>query len=366
MVGSAIHRNLISKGFTNFVFTPYPEYDLVNQKSVSDFFGKEKPEYVILAAAKVGGIYANNTFRAQFIYENTMIQSNIIHQSYIHKVKKLLFLGSSCIYPKNCPQPIKEEYLLTGDLEYTNEPYAIAKISGIKMCEAYNLQYGTNFLSVMPTNLYGPNDNYDLANSHVLPALIRKIHLGKCLENNDWEALRKDLQKRPIDGVNEHTDEQTIVEKLDSFGIRYLPCTTHLTPRTSHPVTISLWGTGTPYREFLYVEDLADACVFILQNIDFKDLCGKTNSSDSGLRTSVSSIKNTHINIGSGRDQTILELANLVKRIIGFKGELLWDSSKPDGTARKLLDVSKINKLGWKEKISLEDGIRMVYEKYVG
>ena len=365
MVGSAIHRNLLSKGFTNFVFTPYPEYDLINQKSVSDFFEKEKPEYVILAAAKVGGIMANNRYRAQFIFENTMIQSNIIHQSYIHGVKKLLFLGSSCIYPKNCPQPIKEEYLLTGDLEYTNEPYAIAKISGIKMCEAYNIQYGTNFMSVMPTNLYGPNDNYDLANSHVLPALIRKMHLGKCLENNDWEALRKDLQKRPIGDINENSSEKDIISKLESFGIRNKTC--NLQPATCNlqPVTLSLWGTGTPYREFLYVDDLADACVYIMQNIDFKDLIGTTNPSGSGLRTSVFDIKNTHINIGSGKDQTILVLAILVKNIIGFKGDLLWDNSKPDGTPRKLLDVSKINKLGWKEKVSLEDGIQIVYSKYI-
>ena len=380
MVGSAIHRNLISKGYTNFVFTPFPQYDLTEQKAVSSFFEKEKPEYVILAAAKVGGIMANNTFRAQFIYENTMIQSNIIHQSYIHKVKKLLFLGSSCIYPKNCPQPIMEEYLLTGDLEYTNEPYAISKISGIKMCEAYNIQYGTNFLSVMPTNLYGPNDNYNLANSHVLPAMIRKMHLGKCLENNDWEALRKDLKKRPIDGVNEHSDNQLLVEKLESFGIKY---TTHNpqhgtrnmepAPRIPHPVAISLWGTGTPYREFLYVEDLADACVFLMQNINISDLLNLAfpSSKASAIADCALSslphaeIKNTHINIGSGRDQTILELAKLVKRIIGFNGELLWDSSKPDGTPRKLLDVSKINKLGWKEKISLEEGIRKVYDNYI-
>jgi GDP-L-fucose synthase len=350
MVGSAIHRNLLSKGFTNFIFTSFPPYDLTNQQIVSDFFEKEKPEYVFLSAAKVGGIMANNTFRAQFIYENIMIQNNIIHQSYLNGVKKLLFLGSSCIYPKECPQPIKEEYLLTGELEFTNEPYAIAKISGIKTCEAYNLQYGTNFISVMPTNLYGPNDNYDLANSHVLPALIRKMHLGKCFENKEWEGLRKDLKKRPIDGVNGTSSDSDIKEVLSNFGIKYdLP---------QNSVSISLWGTGNPYREFLYVDDLADACVFVMQNVNFSDLSAL-------CPVPRADIKNTHINIGSGKDQTILELANLVKKIIGFKGELLWDSTKPDGTLRKLLDVSKINRLGWKEKISLEDGIKMVYEKYL-
>ena len=366
MVGSAILRNLVSKGYTNFVFTPYPQYDLMNQKVVVDFFAKEKPEYVILAAAKVGGILANNTFRAQFIFENTMIQNNIIHSSYINGVKKLLFLGSSCIYPKKCPQPIKEEYLLTGELEYTNEPYAIAKISGIKMCEAYNLQYGTNFISVMPTNLYGPNDNYDLAHSHVLPAMIRKMHLGKCLENNNWDALRKDLKERPIGDVNENSSEEAIIEMLSSFGIKYSPLyalrstlSSLSSTLSAQSVSISLWGTGSPYREFLYVEDLADACVYAMENVDFEDLRAL-------CPVPCADLKNTHINIGSGKDQPILDLANLVKKIIGFKGELLWDSTKPDGTPRKLLDVSKINKLGWKQKISLEEGIKMVYEKYVG
>jgi GDP-L-fucose synthase len=376
MVGSAIHRDLLSKGFINFVFTPYPQFDLTDQKTVADFFVKEKPEYVILAAAKVGGILANNTFRAQFIYENTMIQNNIIHQSYLNGVTKLLFLGSSCIYPKNCPKPIKEEYLLTGDLEYTNEPYAISKISGIKTCEAYNLQYGTNFILVMPTNLYGPNDNYDLENSHVLPALIRKMHLGKCLENNDWDGLRGDLKKRPIDGVNETSGEQVIIGKLASFGIKYSSLNPKLTPDSSNktlqpatcnlqPVSISLWGTGTPYREFLYVDDLADACVFIMQNVDFKDLCAMNSKPVAGSLSSDIDIKNTHINIGSGKDQTISELANLVKKIVGFTGQILWDDLRPDGTPRKLLDVSKINSLGWKEKTGLEEGINMVYKKYL-
>ena len=353
MVGSAINRNLIAKGYTNFVYTPFPPFDLTNQKIVAEFFEKEKPEYVILAAAKVGGILSNNTYRAQFLYENLMIQNNIIHQSYLHGVRKLLFLGSSCIYPGNCPQPIKEEYLLTGELEYTNEPYAIAKIAGIKMCESYNMQYGTNFVSVMPTNLYGPNDNYDLETSHVLPALIRKMHLGKCLENNDWEAIRKDLKKNPIEGISDTYSETEILDKLSKYGIQISHDTSHLTPHSSHPVLITLWGTGNPYREFMYVEDLAEACVFLMQEVDFKDLI-----------TEGKPILNTHINVGTGKDMTINELAYLIKNVIGFKGQVNWDKSKPDGTYRKLLDVSKINRLGWKEKISLEEGLKMIYNKY--
>ena len=354
MVGSAITRNLIAQGYTNLVFTPFPPIDLTNQQIVADFFSKEKPEYVILAAAKVGGIVANNTYRAQFLYENLMIQNNIIHQSYVHGVKKLMFLGSSCIYPKDCPQPIKEEYLLTGELEYTNEPYAIAKIAGIKMCESYNIQYGTNFISVMPTNLYGTNDNYNLETSHVLPALLRKMHLGKCLENNDWDALRKDLKKYPIEGVNETASDLQILEKLAKYGIKYSSdSTSRLTPHASCLGSITLWGTGNPYREFLYVDDLADACVYVMQNIDFKDITIKGQP-----------ILNTHINIGTGKDLTINELAWMIKRIVGFKGQLNWDNSKPDGTFRKLLDVSKINALGWKGKIGIEEGLRMIYILY--
>jgi GDP-L-fucose synthase len=372
MVGSAIGRNLASKGYTNFVYTPFPPFDLTNQKTVADFFEKEKPEYVILAAAKVGGIVSNNTYRAQFIYENLMIENNIIHQSYIHGVKKLLFLGSSCIYPANCPQPIKEEYLLTGELEYTNEPYAIAKISGIKMCESYNIQYGTNFVSVMPTNLYGPNDNYNLETSHVLPALVRKMHLGKCLENNDWEGLRSDLKKRPIEGVSENSPESEILTILSKYGIKPAPGTQQLSASeasakeasTPNDVSITLWGTGTPYREFLYVDDLAEACVHVMNNVDFKDL--KAHSTEPLAIRPVPSaqIKNTHINIGTGKDLTIKELAILIKDTVGFKGQLNWDSSKPDGTYRKLLDVSKINDLGWKEKISLQEGLKLIYLKY--
>jgi GDP-L-fucose synthase len=370
MVGSAIGRNLASNGYSNFVYTPFPPYDLTNQKTVAEFFEREKPEYVFLAAAKVGGIMSNNTYRAQFLYENLMIQNNIIHQSFKHGVKKLLFLGSSCIYPGSCPQPIKEEYLLTGELEYTNEPYAIAKISGVKMCESYNIQYGTNFISVMPTNLYGPNDNYNLETSHVLPALIRKMHLGKCLENNDWESIRKDFNKYPVEGINGSATESEILEKLGKYGIQFSDI---LQPATSNQqtVTISLWGTGSPYREFLYVDDLAEACVFLMQKVDFKDLKAlraephALSPVPSEIRHKPNSdIKNTHINIGTGKDLTIKELAAMVKNIVGFEGQLKWDSSKPDGTYRKLLDVSKINKLGWKEKVSLEEGIKTIYDKY--
>jgi GDP-L-fucose synthase len=366
MVGSAINRNLISHGYNNLIFTPFPPYDLTNQKIVSEFFEKEKPEYVFLAAAKVGGILSNNTYRAQFIYENLMIQNNIIHHSYLNGVKKLLFLGSSCIYPKNCPQPIKEEYLLTDELEYTNEPYAIAKIAGIKMCESYNIQYGTNFISVMPTNLYGPNDNYNLETSHVLPALIRKMHLGKCLENQNWLALRKDLKKYPLEGLSGDSTEEQILKKLEKYGIGFLSGdSSNLRPQTSNQVSITLWGTGEPYREFLYVDDLAEAAIFVMNNVNIKDLINQDNTFSIQNTVPAKEIKNTHINIGIGSDQTIAELAGLIKGVVGFKGTLKWDTSKPGGTPRKLLDVSKINSLGWKEKISLKVGIEMVYETYL-
>jgi GDP-L-fucose synthase len=357
MVGSAITRNLIDSGYSNLVFSPFPPYDLTNQLVVADFFEKEKPEYVILAAAKVGGILSNNTYRAQFLYDNLMIQSNIIHHCYLNGVKKLLFLGSSCIYPKDCPQPIKEEYLLTGILEYTNEPYAIAKIAGIKMCESYNIQFGTNYISVMPTNLYGPNDNFNLETSHVLPALIRKMHLGKCLENSNWEAIRKDFKKYPVDGINESVSESEILLKLAEYGIQYADDTEYTAKDTLVPVTITLWGTGNPYREFLYVDDLANACIYIMNNVDFSDL--KEISGEPG-----SAIKNTHINIGTGIDLTIKELADLIKNITGFNGQIKWDKTKPDGTFRKLLNVSRIADLGWNEKIDLQVGIELVYKNY--
>jgi len=352
MVGSAIARKLREKGYRNLTGKTIEELDLTDQQKVAEYFSVEKPEYVILAAAKVGGIIANNTYRGQFIYENLMIQNNIIHQSYLHGVKKLLFLGSSCIYPKNCPQPIKEEYLLTGELEYTNEPYAIAKIAGLKLCESYNLQYGTNFIAVMPTNLYGSNDNYNLETSHVLPALIRKFHLGRCLETNDWEALRKDLGKRPIENVDGNASENIILDKLAAFGISSVhspQSTVHRpqSPLTNSPVTITLWGSGKPFREFLHVDDLADACVHIFETVNFGDL------------------KNTHINIGSGKDLTIRELANMVQKIVGFDGEIRWDTDKPDGTFRKRLDTGKLKKLHWKSRIDLRSGLEQNYAFYV-
>ncbi len=295
MVGSAILRKLEQEGYSNFVLRASGELDLINQQAVTEFFEKEKPEYVFLAAAKVGGIEANNTYRAQFLYENMMIQNNVIHQSYMHGVKKLLFLASSCIYPKLAPQPIKESYLLTGELEYTNEPYSIAKIAGVKMCENYNRQYGCDFISAMPTNLYGPNDNYDLETAHVLPALLRKFHEAKMREEKTVEAR-------------------------------------------SEPV--ELWGSGNPRREFLHVDDLADACLHLMQTYN----------------------GNTSVNIGTGKDISIKELAGLIREIIGFKGEIVWNRNKPDGTPRKLLDVSLIQGLGWKHSIELEEGIREVYK----
>jgi len=280
LVGSAILKNLKNRGYSNFVFRTHKELNLTDQNAVANFFASEKPDYVFLAAAKVGGIVANNTYRAEFIYDNLSIQNNIIHQSYVNGVKKLLFLGSTCIYPKNCPQPMKEEYLLTDTLEYTNEPYAIAKIAGIKMCESYNLQYGTNFIAVQPTNLYGPNDNFDLEKSHVLPALIRKMHLGKALESGDWETLRGDLNKLPIEGVDGKSSEDSILSILSKYGVRSKA-------KDSKEVSVEIWGSGKPMREFLWSEDMADACVHLMENTDFKDT----------YQDSDSEIRNTHINI---------------------------------------------------------------------
>lgn len=344
LVGSAIVKNLKEKGYTHLVTRSHKELDLTHSGAVSEFFSVEKPEYVILAAAKVGGIIANTTYRADFIYDNLMIQNNVIHQSYVHGVKKLLFLGSTCIYPKECPQPMKEDYLLTDTLEYTNEPYAIAKIAGIKMCESYNLQYGTNFISVMPTNLYGPNDNFDLEKSHVLPALIRKMHLGKALENNDWDAIRKDLDALPIEGVHGGSEKDLIYSILDRYGIQKKEGTVHL----------EIWGSGKPMREFLWSEDMADACVFLMEKRDFKDC----------YQSTIKEIRNTHINIGTGIDIAIQDLALLIKKTIGFKGELYFNTLKPDGTMRKLTDPSKLQRMGWKHTINLEEGIQKVYHWY--
>lgn len=347
LVGTAIVRKLKEKGYSNIVTRTHAELELLDYNAVINFFNSEKPDYVFLAAARVGGIMANNTYRAQFIFENLQIQNNIIHASYLNGVKKLLFLGSSCIYPREAPQPIKEEYLLTSPLEYTNEPYAIAKIAGIKMCESYNLQYGTNFISVMPTNLYGPNDNYDLAKSHVLPAIIRKMHLAKCLEQNNWKAIRNDLSVLPIDRVGGNAKDDEILEVLAKYGIQK-------SSGCEGKVIVKLWGSGKPMREFLHSSDMADACVFIMENVNFSD-----------LSHGMSEVRNTHVNIGTGKDISIAELAQLVKGIVGFNGEIVWDSNKPDGTYRKLLDVSKLNTLGWTHKIDLNQGIRMVYQGYI-
>ncbi|WP_295055802.1 GDP-L-fucose synthase [Sulfuricurvum sp.] len=330
LVGSAIIKNLEFRGYTHIVTRTHAELDLTNQCAISEFFADEKPEYVFLAAAKVGGIVANNTYRGEFIYDNLMIQNNIIHQSYVYNVKKLMFLGSTCIYPKNAPQPMREDYLLTDTLEYTNEPYAIAKIAGIKMCESYNLQYGTNFISVMPTNLYGPNDNFDLEKSHVLPALIRKIHLAKLLSDDNFQNVLTDLNMENLERA---------LGYLKNFGV--------------DKNRVEIWGTGKPMREFLWSEDMADACVFLMENRDFKDTFSTTND-----------IRNTHINIGTGQDISIRELSELIKEIIGFKGELYFNSDKPDGTMKKLTDVSKLNELGWKHTIELREGITRMYEWY--
>ena len=332
LVGSAIVKNLESKGYTNLVYRTHKELDLTNQKEVEDFFEIEKPQYVILAAAKVGGIVANNTYRADFIYENLAIQNNVIHNAYKYGVQKLLFLGSTCIYPKNAPQPMPEDSLLTSPLEYTNEPYAIAKIAGIKMCESYNIQYGTNFISVMPTNLYGPNDNFDLEKSHVLPALIRKIHCAKLLNEEKYDEVIKDLNLSCLEEAKQY---------LAKFGV--------------NDSQVEIWGTGLPRREFLYSEDMADACVFLLENRDFKDTYEKDSKE----------IINTHINIGTGVDISIKELAQLIKSIIGFEGELTFNTEKPDGTMVKLTDPSKLHSLGWKHKVELEDGIRTMYAWYL-
>ena len=381
MVGSAIWRNLETKGYTNLIGKSSKKLDLRNQAQVEAFFAKEKPEYVFLAAAKVGGILANDTYRAEFIYDNLQIQNNVIHQSYVHGVKKLLFLGSSCIYPRDCPQPMKEEYLLTGELEQTNEPYAIAKIAGIKMCESYNRQYGTNFLSVMPTNLYGPGDNYDLEKSHVLPALLRKFHLGKCLENDNWDSIRVDLNKNPIKEINGNASQNEILKTLKNHGISIISDkpTSDLRPQTSEhlspasflldpassslsPVTnkvvIPLWGTGTPLREFLHVDDLANACTFLMESVTLNLL------PDSSSLSPTSCLLPPFYNIGSGEELAIKDLTFMIKDIVGFQGDLHFDTSMPDGTPRKLLDVTKMSELGWDSKIRLDKGIYKVYKDY--
>lgn len=381
LVGSAIWNNLKSRGYNNLIGRSHAELDLTDQLAVKQFFDKERPDAVVLAAAFVGGIMANSLYRADFIMQNMKMQCNVIEQSYLHKVKKLLFLGSTCIYPKDAPQPMKEDALLTSPLEYTNEEYAIAKIAGMKMCESYNLQYGTNYIAVMPTNLYGPNDNFHLENSHVLPAMMRKIYLAKLIHDNNWDAIRIDMDKRPINptaklaleigesNVDGKESQERILKALSFYGIE--------------DNKVTLWGDGSPLREFLWSEDMADASVHVLLNVDFKDIIGiekyssvfygvksdgevNRNNSEGrgGAIPSLGEIRNCHINVGTGKELTIKSLAEMVVKTVGFEGEVCWDSTKPNGTPRKLIDVSKLHSLGWQHKIEIEDGVERLYEWY--
>ena len=342
LVGSAIWKNLQDKGYTNLVGKTHKELDLLDAVAVRKFFDEEQPEYVFLAAAFVGGIMANSIYRADFIYKNLQIQQNVIGESFRHNVKKLLFLGSTCIYPRDAEQPMKEEVLLTSPLEYTNEPYAIAKIAGLKMCESFNLQYGTNYIAVMPTNLYGPNDNFDLERSHVLPAMIRKIHLAHCLKQGDWDAVCKDLNQRPVEGIDGNSSQEDILAILAKYGISN--------------TGVKLWGTGTPLREFLWSEEMADASVFVMEHVDFKDTY-KQGDKD---------IRNCHINIGTGKEISIRELAELIVATVGYQGQLTFDSTKPDGTMRKLTDPSKLHSLGWHHQVEIEEGVQRMYGWYLG
>lgn len=351
LVGSAIWKNLEQRGFTNLIGRSHQELDLLDGVAVRNFFDRERPEAVILAAAHVGGIMANLRHRADFIWQNLQIQQNVIGESFRHGVKKLLFLGSTCIYPREAPQPMTEDCLLTSPLEYTNEPYAIAKIAGLKMCESFNIQYGTDYMAVMPTNLYGPNDNFHLENSHVLPAMIRKIHLSKCLYENNWEAVRKDLDRRPVlktdRTVDGHSSEEDILSVLGSYGIS--------------AGTVTLWGTGSPMREFLWSEDMADASVHILLNVRFEDTFDPSRKNSDGI----TEIRNCHINIGTGEEISIRETADKIARETGFMGEIRWDTSKPDGTLRKLTDVSRLHRLGWHHKVGIDEGISRLYKWYL-
>ncbi len=381
LVGSAIWNNLKSRGYNNLVGRTHKELDLTDQYAVKAFFDEEKPDAVVLAAAFVGGIMANSLYRADFIMMNMKMQCNVISEAYAHGVKKLLFLGSTCIYPKNAPQPMPEDCLLTSPLEYTNEEYAIAKIAGLKMCESYNLQYGTNYIAVMPTNLYGPNDNFHLENSHVMPAMMRKIYLAKLIAEDDWQAIRKDMDKRPInppsklseligkENVDGQSDWQRILDALAFYGIE------------NNKVT--LWGDGSPLREFLWSEDMADASVHVLVNVDFSDIIGiekyssvfygvkadgvvDRNNSEGrgGAIPSLGEIRNCHINVGTGKELTIKELAELVVETVGFTGTVVWDATKPNGTPRKLIDVDKLHRLGWTHKVEIEEGVRKLFDWY--
>ena len=369
LVGSAIWNNLKKRGYNNLVGRTHKELDLTDQYQVKAFFDEEKPDAVVLAAAFVGGIMANSLYRADFMMMNMKIQCNVISEAYAHRVKKLLFLGSTCIYPKNAPQPMKEDCLLTSELEYTNEEYALAKISGLKMCESYNLQYGTNYIAVMPTNLYGPNDNFHLENSHVMPAMMRKIYLAKLIHDDDWKAITVDMNKRPVEGVTGASSHDEILKVLAKYGIE------------NNRVT--LWGTGSPLREFLWSEDMADASVHVLLNVDFSDIIGIEKYSSvhygasvdgavdrnhsagrGGAIPSLGEIRNCHINVGTGKELTIRELSELVVKSVGFQGEVFFDASKPDGTMRKLIDVSKLHSLGWTHKVEIEDGVQKLFEWY--
>jgi GDP-L-fucose synthase len=368
-VGSAIWNNLLQRGYTNLIGRSHKELDLTDQVAVKRFFDEERPDAVVLAAAFVGGIMANSLYRADFIMMNMKIQCNVISEAYAHGVKKLLFLGSTCIYPKNAPQPMKEDCLLTSPLEYTNEEYAIAKIAGLKMCESYNLQYGTNYIAVMPTNLYGPNDNFHLENSHVMPAMMRKIYLAKLIHDGDWDKIAIDLDKRPVEGVGGSASHDEILTILGKYGI--------------YDNKVVLWGTGTPLREFLWSEDMADASVHVLLNVNFSDIIGieKYSSVHYGASTDgaidrnhsagrggaipkLGEIRNCHINVGTGKELTIRELAELVVNAVGFEGDVEFDTSKPDGTMRKLIDVSKLHSLGWTHKVEIEDGVRKLFNWY--
>ena len=369
LVGSAIWNNLKKRGFNNLVGRTIQEMDLTDQYAVRKFFDEEKPDAVVLAAAFVGGIMANSLYRADFVMVNMKIQCNVISEAYAHGVKKLLFLGSTCIYPKEAPQPMTEDCLLTGPLEYTNEPYAIAKIAGLKMCESYNLQYGTNFIAVMPTNLYGPNDNFHLENSHVMPAMMRKVYLAKLTHEGAWDKIAIDLNKRPVEGVTGASSKEDILKVLAKYGIS--------------DNKVVLWGTGTPLREFLWSEEMADACVHILTTVDFKDVIGIEkyssvhygNAADGivdrdhtsgrgGAIPSLGEIRNCHINVGTGKELTIRQLSELVVKAVGFEGEVEFDASKPDGTMRKMIDVSKLHRLGWHHKIEIEEGVQKLFDWY--
>ena len=379
LVGSAIWNNLLSRGYTNLVGRTHKELDLTDQVAVRRFFDEEQPDAVVLAAAFVGGIMANSLYRADFIMMNMKIKCNVISEAYAHGVKKLLFLGSTCIYPKLAPQPMKEDALLTSPLEYTNEEYAIAKIAGLKMCESYNLQYGTNYIAVMPTNLYGPNDNFHLENSHVLPAMMRKIYLAKLIHENDWESIIKDLNKRPVELLKANLlppssfllprFDQNILDVLGKYGI--------------FDNRVVLWGSGKPLREFLWSEDMADACVHLLLNVNFSDIIGidkyssvfygtstkgnvDRNASEGrgGAIPSLGEIRNCHINVGTGKEISIRALAELVSHTVGFDGTIEFDASKPDGTPRKLTDVSKLHSLGWHHQIEIEEGVQRLFDWY--